>query len=288
MAHVRNMEDDARREAEKARRLLILLQHRHETRPGTEGRVASHYTNVPVGVVTDAAKRGLSRPLLSLITLKLTQGFRVAKKDAPHWRVMVKEGWAGQDRGHIYPRSWAHIGGKLIEKGPQIGKRGATVVKFDLRMVAGGVASLFYTVQEYMRGIHAMTLEQTLRMQEGRLKPSRKANAKAVKALVRKPKATLRHSQSEHKGGISLSLLADAFNRTKAWASQMRRRCETELFCGYRRRFEQVSEKEAKAANALGIGGAYRYDIAYDHWLKEIVTEALPSLHLNFSWRVWA
>jgi hypothetical protein len=286
MAHVRDMEDDARREAEKAKRMLIILRHRYDTRPGTEGRVAEHYTNVPVRVITDAAKRGLCRPLLSLITLKLTKGFRVAKKDAPHWKAMLKAGWVRECRGFIYPLPWAAIGGEEIAEGPAKGRMGATTVKYDLRLVAGGLAGLFFTVQEYMRNIHAPTLDQSLRMQEGRLKPRRKAGGKATRPR-RQPKATLRHSQSVHKGGVSLSLLADAFDRTKAWASQMRRRCETELLCGYRRRFEQVSADEVRVANALGMGGAYRYDAAHGHWAKEIVAEALPSLFLDFTWRVW-
>jgi hypothetical protein len=77
-------------------------------------------------------------------------------------------------------------------------------------------------------------------------------------------------------------LLGAAFNRTKTWASKMRRRLEKAGFCAYERRFSWATNEEAQVARLIGYGDRYIEVKKAGKYLKEHVSACTLVTGLEF------
>lgn len=220
-------------------------------------------TFVPVELIRKACSSGMDRTLLELIRIKLQFGACVPKGAVKGgWKRLVGAGWARASERFIHPLPWRELalwrdysaGKSTIRKLIQ----GGQAARFTLHMTGHGPAAFFHILQEYALRIHRREgMGGTSSSGEGiptraepeAREPRRKAG-KLAQALLR---------QSPHEGGISLSLMAGMFNRTKAWASGMRRVIQSLGWCLYTRRWIPVTRNELVVAKRCKVTAPYVY-----------------------------
>ncbi len=269
------------------------------------GRVSGDkgkYVNLPVRLVEEAAANKASHVLLTLLKHKMGDGncAVIPKRAFPGWKRAVALGWLRESKDNVHPlpfRAWDEP--LKDRKGNMLGKKGRQTVKFDTEMLRAGVAALYYVLQEYMMRVHPKAPAEGRSTTEAPVVMRKDAGvgdpaAARLRNTARKPGGRPRKDkravplQSAHAGGIALSLMAGKFERTKVWASQMRRKLEEAGMCLYVRRWERVGKDEYLAGRALGEPGYGRKVLCLPDgtpahvYVREVTSMAVPSLLLCF------
>lgn len=96
-----------------------------------------------------------------------------------------------------------------------------------------------------------------------------------------------RHLQPcEHNGGVSLSLIAKWFGRTKQWASYMRRKCEAEGLLRFSRRYKQVPRWEAEAREFCeDLSPVFYLPGKGSRLFREITSRCTVLYNVEFKWK---
>ncbi len=190
---------------------------------------------VGISVFFQAAGKKNEKALWEYLKTRF-RGWAYAKKSTlRHWRQMVELGLAREGKSTIH-----------FVRNEEL-RKGATVVITEDMMEMDAVEAAYMIIQAYYLRTQSLT---------GKKRHARLRNLRLVSKV--------------DCGGVCLEHMAAAFSRTKAWASQMRRKMERNGWCSYKRRYEIVHESEAQVASHIGLEGRYRKK--NNVWTRELTS----------------
>jgi hypothetical protein len=198
--------------------------------------VTKKFQVVGMGIVLKAADQNGLKALWEYLQLRFRGWSYARKDDVRHWKKIINLGLAREGKDTIH-----------FIRNEELRQEGASFVVTEEMMAFNPVEAAYLLVQaHYLR-----TISLT-----GRKLRQRKLNIRLV--------------SNENCGGVCLDHMASVFNRTRSWASLMRRKMEKNGWCAYKRRYTDVTLPEAQCATRLGIGG--KYHEGKGQWKREIVS----------------
>lgn len=207
----------------------------HTHREGVSVLRVSHQT------LRNCAKAGTLKVLWLAVDTKMKAGGQgaIAKADCKDWNKLVHHGFARNGDTHI------HL--NRLDLGDTVFLFEEYWLKVDPKMIAAWIIQAFF-----------------LRIIQIGGRFSGKSRLKHLRLV-----------SNLDCGGMCNELLGAAFNRTKSWASKMRKRLVEAALCAYNRRFTWASNAEAAIADLIGEGHRYIEVEKAGKFLLEHVSECL-------------
>ena len=203
---------------------------------------------VSVQVLKNCARHGSLNQLWKAVEWKMYAGSRgaISKDECPDWAMLVEYGFAREGKTHIHLETFNLGGNTFLFRAGYLDQNPVVVAAWI-------ITSFFLNIAK----IGGRTIE------------ARKRHLRLVSNL--------------DCGGMCNDLLAAAFNRSKSWASKMRRKLELAGLCTYKRRFTMASKEEGDVAKLIGEGDRYIPTGAKcGKYLKERVSQCTTILEPEF------
>jgi len=218
------------------------LEYLHSENPASHPpSEAVSFLRVSIQLLKNCAKAGTVKQLFKAVKWKLYAGSRgaISKDECPDWAMLVLYGFAREGKTHIHLETLDLGGDTFLFKAEYLNQNPVVIAAWIITAFFLNIAKI-----------------------GGRTIESRKAHLRLVSNL--------------DCGGMCNDLLAAAFNRTKSWASKMRRQLEQAGLCTYKRRLTVVSKEEGDIANLIGEGDRYiRTGAKCGKYLRERVSECI-------------